>query len=346
MINTLSPPPSAAAAATANVDQTPLLFPSAGGMAGLVRGIVALPIRAATGLVRAPVGFILLLTGLGGQRRRSFELPVSGLDESKAQPIWFALRRAAITREVRSSSSALPPWSAGYAGSGLLPHNMLQRHRCTMLKQPAHCPHPCLPACAAHPQEAAIADRWLEALQVCQVAFVLLLRELDSVEANLSYWHRQEQRGRHFWSQLLRRVSKASCWVAGWLAGCEEQPPSACPANAATSPIAHRGARSVCCALQGPLHFLGQLAVALHIGRRAEGALAEPGEWRLDLRAYAGWLCRTKHKGHLLRGRGGKTAALCAHGWVTMLPTPHLPPTLPAHLPAPHNTHPSLLPRP
>lgn len=39
------------------------------------------------------------------------------------------------------------------------------------------------------------------------MAFALLLRELDEVEANLKYWHRQEQRGRPFWAQLLRRVS-------------------------------------------------------------------------------------------------------------------------------------------
>lgn len=72
-----------------------------GAMSGLVRGLVALPIlpvRAVRGLVRAPLGFLLLFLG---PRRRSFTLPVAGLDEAKAQPIWFALRRAATTPEVR-----------------------------------------------------------------------------------------------------------------------------------------------------------------------------------------------------------------------------------------------------
>ncbi|PRW56115.1 Nuclear control of ATPase [Chlorella sorokiniana] len=142
-------------------------------MAGVLRGLLGFPLR----LVRAPVGFIVLLVGTG--RRRTFGLPVAGLSEHRAQPVHFTLKRAASSRE-----------------------------------------------------EQAVADRWLEALTVCQVASGLLLRELDAVEANLRYWRRQEQAGGHFWSALLRR---------------------------------------------GPLHFLGQLALLLHISRPAEGALDESG---------------------------------------------------------------------
>lgn len=37
--------------------------------------------------------------------------------------------------------------------------------------------------------------------------------------------------------------------------------------------------------LQGPLHFLGQLALLLHISRPAEGALDESGVRRQGMRA-------------------------------------------------------------
>lgn len=63
-------------------------------MAGVVRGLLGFPLR----LVRAPVGFIVLL--VGSQRRRTFGLPVAGLSEHRAQPVHFTLKRAASSREV------------------------------------------------------------------------------------------------------------------------------------------------------------------------------------------------------------------------------------------------------
>ena len=123
--------------------------------------------------------------------------------------IWFALRRAAITREVRKASHGLMCWLRRGWGDGArhaTTRSLLPRRLRTNLTSRTALP----PPSSSLPQEAAIADRWLEALQVCQVAFVLLLRELDSVEANLKYWHHQEQRGGHFWSQLLRRVRGAA----------------------------------------------------------------------------------------------------------------------------------------
>jgi hypothetical protein len=46
-------------------------------------------------------------------------------------------------------------------------------------------------------------------LHLCQCASILLMSELDVVEGNLLFWHRQEQRGRHshFWQSMLQRVS-------------------------------------------------------------------------------------------------------------------------------------------
>ncbi len=44
------------------------------------------------------------------------------------------------------------------------------------------------------------------------------------------------------------------------------------------------------CTSQGPLHFLGQLALLLHISRPAEGALNESGTWCRSVSACAGLL--------------------------------------------------------
>jgi hypothetical protein len=40
---------------------------------------------------------------VGVKHRRTFNLPAAGLDETKAQSILFALRRAATSPEVRAS---------------------------------------------------------------------------------------------------------------------------------------------------------------------------------------------------------------------------------------------------
>ncbi|KAL4457516.1 hypothetical protein ABPG75_012381 [Micractinium tetrahymenae] len=119
-------------------------------MAGLLASLFRLPLRMARPIVQPPLSFVLLVCGV--RVRRNYSLPVASLDEARAQPVLFALRRAAVTEH-----------------------------------------------------EQAIADRWLEALQVCQVAFSVLLGELDEVEANLRFWAAQEQRGRHFWADLLQR---------------------------------------------------------------------------------------------------------------------------------------------
>jgi hypothetical protein len=67
-------------------------------MSALIQAIVGLPLRLATSVASRPVGFVLVLIGV--QRRRSYRLPVAGLSAEKAQPIYFALRRAAATAEV------------------------------------------------------------------------------------------------------------------------------------------------------------------------------------------------------------------------------------------------------
>lgn len=58
-----------------------------------ILGLLRLPFR----VVHAPVSIMLIV--LGFRRRRQFTLPVAGLDEAKAQSIYFALKRAAITPE-------------------------------------------------------------------------------------------------------------------------------------------------------------------------------------------------------------------------------------------------------
>lgn len=96
---------------------------------GVLQTIAALPFR----LLRVPLSLVGMVAGFPGGspgRRRTLELPVAGLDETQAQPLWFALRRAAANRE-----------------------------------------------------EQALAERWLEALQVCQVASTLLCTELHVVSA-------------------------------------------------------------------------------------------------------------------------------------------------------------------
>lgn len=77
---------------------TPLLR-SRWAMAAIVKAIAGLPLR----LVRRPVSFVVVLVGI--TRRRSLSLPVAGLCESKAQPIWFLLSRAATTPEVGPTAS-------------------------------------------------------------------------------------------------------------------------------------------------------------------------------------------------------------------------------------------------
>lgn len=67
-------------------------------MSALIRAVVGLPLRLATSIARRPVSFVLVMIGV--QRRRTYRLAVAGLSAEKAQPIYFALRRAATTAEV------------------------------------------------------------------------------------------------------------------------------------------------------------------------------------------------------------------------------------------------------
>lgn len=77
------------------------LKPSGATMASVVGGIlntVVTPlIRWPIKVLRAPVRLVHVL--IVGRPRRSYRLPVSGLQETRAQTILFALRRAATTRE-------------------------------------------------------------------------------------------------------------------------------------------------------------------------------------------------------------------------------------------------------
>lgn len=62
-----------------------------------ILGILRLPFR----LARLPFSLALLVVGVKQKIcGRRFHLPVAGLDESKAQSILFALRRAATTLQV------------------------------------------------------------------------------------------------------------------------------------------------------------------------------------------------------------------------------------------------------
>lgn len=96
------------------------------------------------------------------------------------------------------------------------------------------------------------------------------------MEANLRFWAAQEQRGRHFWTNLLQRVSSAAAAAAvhadcgavvpppcllgihGWHTLLLDSPPSG--------------------AAQGPLHFAGRLATLLRLRQPAAGALSESGK--------------------------------------------------------------------
>ena len=62
--------------------------------------ILRLPFR----LARLPLSLVLVVIGV--RHRRTFHLPAAGLDETKAQSILFALRRAATTPEVQHRTGA------------------------------------------------------------------------------------------------------------------------------------------------------------------------------------------------------------------------------------------------
>jgi hypothetical protein len=80
-------------------------------MAAIVKAAARLPWR----LARAPIGFVLLIAGV--RHRRCYTIPVAGLDESKAQPLWFSLRRAAETPEVRRPFVAEPAVPLAYSNA-------------------------------------------------------------------------------------------------------------------------------------------------------------------------------------------------------------------------------------
>lgn len=150
--------------------------------------ILRLPFR----IVRAPLSVVLLAVGV--KHRRSFNLPVAGLDEAKAQSIFFALKRAANTPEA-SFLSFTPLFSDiikthdGMTGLSApqLPPPLTWAHHSSML------------------QEERVAQEWLASLQIVQVASGRILAELDRVDANLQFWTRRLDARGHFWFTLLRR---------------------------------------------------------------------------------------------------------------------------------------------
>lgn len=72
-------------------------------MARLVAALFRLPLRIARPVVQPPISFVLLICGV--RVRRNYSLPVASLDEARAQPIIFALRRAAVSEHVSTARS-------------------------------------------------------------------------------------------------------------------------------------------------------------------------------------------------------------------------------------------------
>ncbi|KAH7618699.1 hypothetical protein Ndes2526B_g05616 [Nannochloris sp. 'desiccata'] len=101
-------------------------------------------------MIRAPLSVVFIVVGF--RHCRDFALPVAGLDEAKAQSIYFALKRASTS-----------------------------------------------------PDQERVAVEWLAALQLVQVASARILAEMDTIEANLQFWTRRLDEGRHFWFTLFRR---------------------------------------------------------------------------------------------------------------------------------------------
>ena len=53
-------------------------------------------------------------------------------------------------------------------------------------------------------QERAIADHWLSALEISQVAISRLIAELESVDFQLKFWTNRAEKGGHYWFSLTR----------------------------------------------------------------------------------------------------------------------------------------------
>jgi len=53
-------------------------------------------------------------------------------------------------------------------------------------------------------QERAIADHWLSALEISQVAISRLIEELESVDFQLKFWTNRAEKGGHYWFSLTR----------------------------------------------------------------------------------------------------------------------------------------------
>jgi len=65
--------------------------------------------------------------------------------------------------------------------------------------------HFALKRAATSPDQERVAVEWLAALQLVQVASARVLAELNTIEANLQFWTRRLDVGRHFWFTLFRR---------------------------------------------------------------------------------------------------------------------------------------------
>ena len=73
-------------------------------MASILAALFRLPLRIARPIVRPPISFVLMVCGV--RVRRNYSLPVASLDEARAQPIFFALRRAATNEHVSTRRSS------------------------------------------------------------------------------------------------------------------------------------------------------------------------------------------------------------------------------------------------
>lgn len=60
-------------------------------------GVVLIPFR----LAKLPLSWVKLIVVGVKRKQYVFDIPVSGLDEGKAQSIYFALQRASSTERVR-----------------------------------------------------------------------------------------------------------------------------------------------------------------------------------------------------------------------------------------------------
>jgi hypothetical protein len=130
-------------------------------------------------LANVPLKLVFLVGGF--RRHRSYTFPTAGLDDSKAQSLLDPLHTAQDKAlEVRLASVVPQSDSSHLRRLHMTMLRLASAHAtvsrcCTAASQAAahRLASPCL---TAFVQDKAAAARWLEALQVCQYANILLLR--------------------------------------------------------------------------------------------------------------------------------------------------------------------------